>query len=122
MADGRIFRSSYKKSPDQIATCSQQPQINAQNASRPKTTQINQSPKTKPKTPKEPPSPSAHRINEPTHYSTCTCPARRALLSSHAPLSSLSVVHTQNQLKVSTNAKAKKTRFLRASPPHVEGW
>lgn len=42
-------------------------------------------------------------------------------LASNAALSSLSVTHTQNQLKASTKAKAKKTRFLRASPPQAEG-
>lgn len=35
--------------------------------------------------------------------------------------SSLSVTHAQNQPNVSTKAKAKKTRFFRASPPQAEG-
>jgi hypothetical protein len=46
---------------------------------------------------------------------------RRAFRASTSRLSSCSVTHTQNQLMVSTNMKVKKTLFLRASPPQVEG-
>lgn len=65
--------------------------------------------------PKLPPRPSNSR----PPYSTCVL--LLALLASKAALSSRSVTQTQNQLNVSTKAKAKKTRFLRASPPQVEG-
>jgi hypothetical protein len=46
---------------------------------------------------------------------------RLAFLASTSLLSSCSVTHTQNQLMVSTNMKVKKTLFLRASPPQVDG-
>jgi hypothetical protein len=46
---------------------------------------------------------------------------RRAFRANTSRLSSCSVTHTQNQLMVSTNMKVKKTLFLRASPPQVEG-
>lgn len=44
-----------------------------------------------------------------------------AFFASKTLRSSRSVTQIQNQLAVSTKAKAKKTRFLRASPPHEEG-